>query len=103
MEMSWKYEKIEKRVRSGESKVFQNWHDNTGISMENFLEAAKWLSEDPMDEFRTTREIGCKRTGELVKIKRVYDHGTGMTTFYELESGMECGGRWPQVNINDRF
>ena len=56
-----------------------------------------------MDEFRTTREIGCKRTGELVKIKRVYDHGTGMTTFYELESGMECGGRWPQVNIKDRF
>ena len=36
MEMSWKYEKIEKRVRSGESKVFQNWHDNTGYSMENF-------------------------------------------------------------------
>ena len=47
-EMAWKYEKIEKRVRSGESKVFQNWHENTGVSVEAFLDAVKWLSEDPL-------------------------------------------------------
>lgn len=103
-EMAWKYEKIEKRVRAGESKIFQNWHENAGVSVEAFLDAVKWLSEDPMlDGYRVTREIGCKRNGELVKIRRVYDRGTGLVGFYELESGMECGGRWPSVNINDRF
>ena len=58
-EMAWKYEKIEKRVRAGESKVFQNWHENTGVSVEAFLDAVKWLSEDPLlDGYRVTREIG---------------------------------------------
>lgn len=31
-EMAWKYEKIEKRVRAGESKIFQNWHENTEVA-----------------------------------------------------------------------
>jgi len=61
-----------KIVLDGKSKVFNNWSETTGISVETFLQGLEWVCGDPMETFvmkdgtaveRMTRElavINCK-------------------------------------------
>lgn len=53
------FEIKEKIVRKGESRIFNNWHENAGIEMEDFIDGLRWLCDDPMPGGRLTRELGC--------------------------------------------
>lgn len=53
------YEAKARIVRAGKSKVFQDWHEHAGVSMEEFLAGLRWLCEDPMPDGKPTRELGC--------------------------------------------
>lgn len=77
------YEVKAKIVRAGASRVFQSWHDNAGISMEDFLDGLRWLCDDPMTDGHLTRELGCiRRAGsgytpeQLAILGDVQDDGT---------------------------
>lgn len=62
-----------KIVEAGNSKIFNNWHEHTGLSKEDFLAGLAWLCEDPRDEKgRLTRELGCKK-GVLHKLRRCHE------------------------------
>ena len=54
------YKEKEQLVKSGKSRIFNNWHEFAGVSMDDFLEGLLWLEEDPGDDQgRLTRELGC--------------------------------------------
>lgn len=63
MERNFNFSAKEKIVRSGESKVFRNWNERAGVSMDEFLDGLRWLCDDPADGGpecnRLTRELGC--------------------------------------------
>lgn len=45
------YEIKEKIVKAGNSKIFKNWKENVPeISEKDFLEALRWVCEDPRNE-----------------------------------------------------
>lgn len=44
----------------GDYSVFDYWHENAGIDIEDFLDGLKWMQEDPMPEGIPTRELGCE-------------------------------------------
>lgn len=55
----YNYDIKKKLVAENHSEVFKNWHEVAGITKEEFLEALKWVCDDPKDEKkRLTREIG---------------------------------------------
>lgn len=61
-------------VLKGESKVFQNWHEFTGVSMEDFIAGLEWLCEEPIRENgKLRRELACRRDGTLLRLTRMYD------------------------------
>ena len=74
-----KYEIAKKIVESGDSKIFKMWHDEVGVTQEEFLDGLKWLYEDPgleRDENGSRvkpleRELGCQYGRGLVRLKRV--------------------------------
>ena len=83
------YEIAKKIVEAGESKIFQNWNEFTGISAEDFLEGIKWLCEEPIrypeghkSAGKLRRELGIRKSGELVRLRRVYGK-CGLCSFYE--------------------
>ena len=88
-------------VRKGGSRIFQNWNEWAGISMEDFLEGLKWVCGDPLNEFgRMTRELGCiipggaeKGKGTLVKLVRGYYADGSFRGFYHEDTGMFWEGR----------
>lgn len=91
----------EELVKSGKSKVFNNWHTATGVSMDDFIEGLKWLEEDQRDEYgRVTRELGCRDDGCLIKIKRVHDVKLG-TVFYEIGSKKLWNKAYPSISKDD--
>lgn len=57
--MNFHYEIKEKIVRAGGSKIFKNWHDFAGITMEEFLDGLRWLCDDPMPNGKLYRQLGC--------------------------------------------
>ena len=65
---------VKKRiVESGNSEVFNNWHEWTGVSMESFVEALEWLCSDPLNEDgKALRGIACEPDGTLVKLRMAY-------------------------------
>lgn len=66
------YELKAERVKSGNSKVFTNWKAHSTISEADFLDALKWVCDDPLNEKGDlTREIGLTPEG-IVKLTRVY-------------------------------
>lgn len=76
------YSVVEKIVKSGNSKVFDNWREHATITEAEFLEALKYLSEDPLDERgRLTREVGLTPQG-IIYLDRVYDNGADICVFY---------------------
>lgn len=97
------YELIERIVKSGNSKVFKNWHEHTGLSQEDFLAGMKWLieSEFPGGEYdghKLRYRLGCTRNGEIVKIKA---HLGYLTTLYRMDNG-ELWANGPYISVIDR-
>ena len=93
------YEVKERLVKSGKSRVFQNWHTYAGITEEEFLEGLKWVCEDLMPNGYLTRELGCeipggaeKGRGKIVKLVRAYRTAVNgwhdFQGFYRLEGEM---------------
>lgn len=89
------YDIKEKIVKSGGSKILKNWQQLCGwndysLTEGEFLEALKWVCEDPIDEYnRLTREIGLTKKG-IVKLKRVWDKG--LCLMYHIDTKELWGG-----------
>ena len=63
----WKLEKKIELVKSGKSRVFEEWKLYGGITEEEFIEALRWLAEDPMTEKEnSTREISIIPTQDAI-------------------------------------
>lgn len=82
------YEIAKKIVEAGDSKIFKNWHEHTGVSKEDFLAGIEWLCEEPKRypaDHRYAgllrRELGICKNGQLVHLRRVYPKG--LCAFYE--------------------
>lgn len=64
-------------VETGQSRVFENWHKFTGVSKADFIAALEWLDGDPGRVYdngvhlTTTRYVGCRQDGTLVRGERV--------------------------------
>jgi len=92
-EFSKKFEIAKKIVEAGNSKIFNNWHENTGISKESFLDGLKWLYEEPSrypdgHKFagKLARELGITQDGTLVYLRRVYSVDCPVA-LYDMETG----------------
>lgn len=79
--MITKFERIKRNVEQGKHKIFNDWGKWGLISQDEFLSAAKWLSEDPMtskpwDSFegRPTRFLGLENIHEMEKRKMCIQH-----------------------------
>lgn len=73
-------------VLKGESKVFQNWHEATGVSMDDFIAGLEWLCQEPIRENgKLRRELACRKDGALLRLNRVYD-ANGFCTFVDQET-----------------
>lgn len=82
--MKTKYELCEKIVKSGNSKVFKNWNEFTGITEEEFLKGLKWLyGDDVLGEGISDKELGITKDGKLHKLKRKRCQDTGIIAFYD--------------------
>ena len=63
------------------SKIFQNWCEHSTITEAEFVEALRWLQDDPYDDKgRMTREIGLAPTG-ILRLTRAYTD-QGLCYFY---------------------
>lgn len=83
----------EKIVLAGDSKVFNDWHDNAGITQAEFLEDLRWLCNDPFPSGKLSRELGCippskgSDKGTLVRLKRVLYNDGSFCGFYTIDTG----------------
>ena len=102
-----RFERAKKIVEAGESKIFKNWHEFTGVSMEDFIKALEWLytSELPTGQYdwhRLRFELGCTRSGELVKLRRSFegrDHS--LTVFRRIDDGSLWDRSCPSISATD--
>ncbi len=85
--MNNNFETKQKIVVAGDSEVFKNWQQLLpNITEEMFLDAVKWVCEDPaQDGEKLTREIGLTKIG-IVKLTR-HNLKNGMTEI-RYENGM---------------
>lgn len=98
--MNGNFEVKKRIVESGNSQVFNNWHENAGVSKEDFLTGLKWLCEDPEPDGRMSRELGCQRDGTLVRLTRKYYDNGDFAGFYDMS---KTGYRlWSGVSISVR-
>lgn len=101
--MGMKLENKIKLVNEGKSKVFNNWTYQTGVTKNEFIEALKWLEEDPMmvvaSVKRLSREIGCKANGELIHGKRFYLKNGEFCGIYPEDTNLTLQD-FPKVSIN---
>lgn len=99
---SWLERSIE-RVKTSKSKTFNNWHEFTGISENSYIAALKWLSEDPMTVIngkeQLSRQVGCKRNGELVYGKRYYFRNGEFNGIYPIDRKLTRLD-FPRASIN---
>lgn len=86
--MANNFEIKEKIVRSGNSKIFENWRSLVPtITMQDFLDALAWVCED-VETGRLTREIGLTKEG-IVKIRRI---NKAIVTMYRMDNNMNWNG-----------
>lgn len=101
--MSMKLENKIKLVNEGKSKVFNNWTYQTNVTKDNFIEALKWLEEDPMTVVvgvkKLSREIGYKANGELIHDKRFYLKNEEFCGIYPEDTNLTLQD-FPKVSIN---
>ena len=100
------FEIKKKIVLSGGSKIFQNWHDHAGISMDAFINGLEWLCGDPLNEReQMTRELGCMvriDNGELVRLIRVYYKNGDFAGFYRDDTKTLWEGH-VSISVRDRI
>lgn len=91
---NFNYETKAKIVLAGDSKILAEWQKGLpNLSEDMFLHELCWLCEDPRDKYgKLTREIGLTRIG-IVRLDRIYDPATGMTTF-RYHEGKRKGELW---------
>ena len=86
-------------------KVYDSWCEYAGVKEEDFIAGCKWLKADPLNEQdRMTRELGCTKQGELVRLIRVNDVNGNFVGFYrEPKKPSTLGRLWEgRVSINSR-
>ena len=111
-------------VKAGDSRVFNSWHKNAGVTMEDFLDGLRWLCEDPMTDGRLTRELGCIRRAEtgytpdqlallgnleqpagigLHRLTRAYYDNGDFAGFYDEDGTLWAkGSDRASINVHDR-
>lgn len=96
---NFNYDIKEKIVKAGGSEIFKNWHENAGITEEEFLDGLKWICESEFTERgQVIRELGCSRAKGLVKLNRVFDKDGNFIALYR------CDNRslWSGVSLSPR-
>lgn len=86
-------------------KVYDNWHEYAGVKEEDFIAECEWLKADPLNEQgRMTRELGCTRKGELVRLIRANDVNGNFVGFYrEPKEPFGLGRLWEgRASISSR-
>ena len=103
--MGMKLENKIKLVNEGKSKVFNNWTYQTGITKDKFIEALKWIEEDPRTVVagvkKLSREIDCKANGELIHGKRFYLKNGEFCGIYPEDTNLTLQD-FPKVSINKK-
>ena len=75
-------------VLTGNSRIFNNWAEHSSITADDFIVALEWVCDDPLDaNGMLTREIALAPDG-IVKLRRINDHHTGITSFYKCAARM---------------
>ena len=98
--MSNTYTIKEKIVKSGNSRVFNAWHESADITMEAFLDGLRWLCDDPMPDGRLTRELGCIRkagagmTPEQIEQFGIPEQREGVARLYRLTRAYDKNGKF---------
>lgn len=83
-----KFDIIKEKVEKGKCQIFNNWHEFTGVSAEDFLNGVKWLYAAEEGNTGTLRyELGCTKKGEIVRLERRYMECTGQTWFFRMDNG----------------
>jgi hypothetical protein len=91
MNDNFKFELKKAIVYGGDSNIFKNWQEFTGITKEEFVAGLEWLCADPCDKHgRLTRELGCTQGRGIVKLVCTYDR-TGLH-LWEEGSDIPWGG-----------
>ena len=89
-------------VLTGNSRIFNNWAEHSSITADDFIVALEWVCDDPLDaNGMLTREIALA-PDRIVKLRRVNDHRTGITSFYKFE-GDNGGERFSMTALCIRF
>ena len=118
------YEIKSKIVKAGDSRVFNSWHENADVTMEDFLDGLRWLCEDPMTGGRLTRELGCIRRADtgytpdqlallgnleqpagigLHRLTRAYYDSGDFAGFYDEDGALWAkGSDRASINLHDR-
>lgn len=60
-----RYDIAEKIVKAGNSQVFDYWNKFGQVTQEEFMEAVKWLCDDPMPNGQITREVELEGVGYM--------------------------------------
>ena len=107
-----------KKVVDDRSEVFKEWEKYGLITKDEFIEALKWLCDDPLNEDRElTRRIGLEVTrdmdqkmikeenpkfylghyennlkGKIIKLKQVYDFRGKFVGLYKVDDNMLWSG-----------
>ena len=104
------YEIAEKLVSLDKSNIFKNWNEYTGISKETFLEGIKWLCEEPIRypeghkwQGLLRRELGIKKNGELVHLRRHYGEGHICVFYEDKKLGSRFWGGHVSLSADDRI
>lgn len=103
-----------KIVRNGESKVFMNWSEHSGIEQDQFIEGLEWLCADPCDGGAEgngmTRELGLDvKAKKIVRLRRTYFGNGSFDGFYDIDSAPVAPGlysRWEgniSISCRDRI
>lgn len=96
------FDVCKKIIDFGRSEVFENWKTLAPITKDDFLDALRWLCEDPQDggvaKDKMTREIGLTPDG-IVKLSRSYG-ACGICAFYD-QDGKLWGGRTFRIPCDD--
>lgn len=89
----YNYKIKEKIVRSGESKIFKHWASISNITEADFLDALKWLCEDPKNggprKNLLTREIALSPKGIIRLHRQYFQDGSGPVLY---KDGFFWGG-----------
>lgn len=93
MDSSLTVDYVKGLIDSGKCKTFNNWHENAGVSEEDFLKGVEWLIEDSIADYedgrtRAIKELGCTSDGRMVHLHNNYHHGEYLGTYFNDDTYM---------------